>query len=590
MRMSTLHMPTLREVPADAETVSHRLMLQAGLIRQSASGTYTWLNVGLRALQMVATVVREEMDAAGAQEVLLPIIQPAELWRLSGRWSDYGAELLRVRDRHDREFALGPTHEEIITDLVKGEVRSYRQLPLCLYQINTKFRDEIRPRFGVMRAREFMMKDAYSFDRDEDGLERTYGRMHLAYRRIFARLGLDARPALADPGAIGGTGTHEFIVQSDTGEVTVVACPDCDYLANVEQAVASDWQAAPDSDAALATDASRGTGPKLVSTPGAHTVAAVTALLGVKASDLIKTMIVTTPSGKHAAGLIRGDHEIALAKLARVLGEAAVELADAATVTSVTGAAVGFAGPLGLHGVKVVVDPAVRAMVSAVVGANQADAHLTGVRPGIDFAWDEVADIRTVVAGDPCPLCGSPLRSGRGIEVGQIFRLGTKYSERFGATYSDESGTLRPMVMGCYGVGISRTVAAMIEHHHDGRGIAWPTTAAPYAVAVIPVNDRDAHQSETASRIYEALLARGIAALLDDRAERAGVKFNDADLLGWPFRVTVGRRAAADGLVEITGRVSGQTDLLPVDAVATEIAARLGAAQSEQKARVDLLR
>jgi prolyl-tRNA synthetase len=539
---------------------------------------------------MVTTVVREEMDAAGAQEVLLPIIQPAELWRMSGRWSDYGAELFRVRDRHDREFALGPTHEEIITDLVKGEVRSYRQLPLCLYQINTKFRDEIRPRFGVMRAREFMMKDAYSFDRDQDGLERTYERMHLAYRRIFARLGLDARPALADPGAIGGTGTHEFIVQSDTGEVTVVACPDCDYLANVEQAVAGDGKATLDGATALAADASPGTGPKLMSTPGAHTVAAVTALLGVKPSDLIKTMIVSTPSGKHAAGLVRGDHEIALAKLARILGEAAVEFADPATVTRVTGAAVGFAGPIGLHGVKMVVDPAVQAMVSAVVGANQADAHLTGVRPGVDFTWDEVADIRTVEAGDPCPLCGSPLLTGRGIEVGQIFRLGTKYSERFGATYSDESGTLRPMVMGCYGVGISRTVAAMIEHHHDGRGITWPATAAPYTVVVIPVNDRDKDQCQTAARIYEELLDRGVTALLDDRAERAGVKFNDADLLGWPFRITVGRRAATDGVVEITTRVSGQTELLPVDAAATEIATRLGAAQAEQRAQVDLLR
>lgn len=590
MRMSTLHMPTLREVPADAETVSHRLMLQAGLIRQSASGTYTWLNVGLRALQMVSAVVREEMDAAGAQEVLLPIVQPAELWRISGRWSDYGAELFRVRDRHDREFALGPTHEEIITDLVKDEVRSYRQLPLCLYQINTKFRDEIRPRFGVMRAREFMMKDAYSFDRDEAGLERTYGRMHLAYRRIFARLGLDARPALADPGAIGGTGTHEFIVQSDTGEVTVVACPACDYLANVEQAVAGDHKTGESLGEADSMAAPGGTGPALVSTPGAQTVAAVTALLGVRSSDLIKTMIVTTPSGKHAAGLVRGDHEIALAKLARVLGEAAVEFADPATVTEVTGAAVGYAGPVGLHGVKIVVDPAVRAMVSAVVGANEADAHITGVRPGIDFTWDEVADIRTVVAGDLCPVCGSPLHSGRGIEVGQIFRLGTKYSERFDATYADELGTLRPMVMGCYGVGISRTVAAMIEHHHDDHGIAWPTTAAPYTVVVIPVNDRDAQQYQTATRIYEELLAVGVAALLDDRAERAGVKFKDADLLGWPLRITVGKRAATDGMVELTRRVSGETELLSIDAVAPEIAAKLAVAHAEWRARADLLR
>ncbi len=556
-------------------------MLQAGLIRQSASGTYTWLHLGLRAMHKVAAVVREEMDRAGAQEILMPIIQPAELWRESGRWLDYGAELFRLRDRHSREFALGPTHEEIITDLVRGEVRSYRQLPLCLYQINLKFRDEIRPRFGVMRSREFMMKDAYSFDCDEDGLTRSYERMYEAYGRIFARLGLDARPALADSGAIGGSGTHEFVVASDAGEVTTVSCGECGYFANLEQAEVSDrghgGAGGGEGDAighsAGGNRPGGGTGPNLVSTPGMHTVREVTDFLGVALAALIKTLLVTTPDGRHAAALVRGDHGLATAKLARALGVAGVELADAAAVEKITGAAVGFAGPVGLRDVIVVADHAVTAMGEAVTGANQDDAHLTGVRPGRDFSWDQVADIREVQAGDRCPECGRPLSIGRGIEVGQVFRLGTKYSAAFGANFTDETGAIRPMVMGCYGIGISRTVAAIVEQYHDKDGIVWPLTAAPYEVGVVPVNDRDTEQERVATMIYEQLRDAGVEVVLDDRGERAGVKFKDADLLGWPLRVTVGARTLAEGFVELRERATGGKRLVSVETAVAEAAA-----------------
>ncbi len=608
MRMSALHVPTLREPPADAEAVSHRLMVQAGLIRQSASGTYTWLHAGLRALQKVAAVVREEMDRAGAQEILMPIIQPAELWRESGRWLDYGAELFRLRDRHAREFALGPTHEEIITDLVRGEVRSYRQLPLTLYQINLKFRDEIRPRFGVMRSREFMMKDAYSFDADEDGLTRSYQRMYAAYGRIFARLGLDARPALADSGAIGGTGTHEFIVASDAGEVTTVSCAACGYFANLEQAeVAASARGVSAATAEVATPACGGAGaasvvaacggagaasavnavdavdetgaasaaaaPVLVHTPGMHTVEEVAGFLGVGPAAIIKTLLVTTPDGTPAAALVRGDHDLSAAKMARALGVAGIELADAATVERVTGAVVGFAGPVGLRGVRIVADWAVAAMGQAVTGANRDDSHLVGVRPGRDFECDLVADLRNVQPGDPCPACGRPLALGRGIEVGQVFRLGTKYSAAFGASFTDETGAIRPMIMGCYGIGISRTVAAIVEQHHDGDGIVWPMPAAPYHVCIVPVNDRDAELRRVAELLYDQLQSLGVEVVLDDRSERAGVKFKDADLLGWPLRITVGAKTLAEGCIEVKERAGGGRRLVSLETAATDIAA-----------------
>lgn len=571
MRMSRLYAPTLRDIPGEAETPSHQLMLQAAMIRRSASGTYTWLPLGLRVLHKVAAIVREEMGRAGAQEILMPVLQPAELWHRSGRWNDYGPELMRLSDRSHRWFALGPTHEELITNLVSGEMRSYRQLPLILFQIHGKYRDEIRPRFGVMRSREFLMKDAYSFDRDQQGLDASYEAMHRAYERIFARVGLDARPALADPGAIGGNATHEFVVPSAWGEARLVSCAACGYLANVEQAQAG----IPVGDESAFKEEPKGVaGPFVkVRTPEMTTVAEVTAYLGAEARDLIKTLIVADPTGQLAAALVRGDHELSRAKLARALGVAGVEMAAAPEVVGATGAEVGFAGPVGLGGLRVIADPAVMAMGQAIAGANETDYHLTGVRPGRDFRPDLVADLREVAAGDPCPECGAPLAAGRGIEVGQIFKLGTKYSEVFGVRYATDDGTLVAAEMGCYGIGIGRTVATVIETHHDEQGIVWPVSVAPYQALVLLINDRDERQRAEAERLYGQLLDLGIEALIDDRPERAGVKFRDAELIGVPYRLAVGQRALADGQVELQVRASGESRRLELATAAAEVAA-----------------
>ena len=594
MRMSRLYAPTLRAAPAEAEVPSHQLMLRAGLIRRAAAGVYTWLPLGLRVLHKVAAVVREEMDRAGLQEVLLPILQPAELWHRSGRWADYGPELFRLADRQGRGFALGPTHEEIITDLLQGEVRSYRQLPLCLYQIQLKYRDEIRPRFGVMRSREFLMKDAYSFDRDEAGLDESYRRLHGAYERVFRRLGVAALAVQADPGAIGGSGSEEFVIPSEWGEAHLVSCPSCAYLANVEQAVAVTANAAA-LDANAGGDGgeadSGGGGPAAgttaspeltkVHTPGMVTVEAVSAFLGVRPGQLVKTLIVVTPSGEAVAALVRGDHELSLAKLARALGVATVTMAGPEEVERATGAAVGFAGPVGLAGVRIIADEAVRCVSDGVTGANEADYHWRGVRAERDFGWDLAADIREVEAGDPCPECGQALAAWRGMELGHVFKLGTKYSEAFGATFAAEDGEVRPAVMGCYGIGISRTAAAIVEMHRDEDGIKWPWAAAPYHVLVMPVNDRDEAQAREAERIYAELLALGVETVLDDRPERAGVKFRDADLIGWPVRVTVGARALAEGYVEVRVRASGE-DLRPaVASAAPDVAALVRAGLAE---------
>lgn len=567
MRMSSLLAPTLREQPAEAESDSHRLMLRAGLIRKVSAGIYTYLPLAFRVIRKISEIVRQEMDRAGGQELQLPIVQPAELWIATGRWYEYGPEMFRLKDRHGREFCLGPTHEEIITALVKAEVRSYRQLPLLLYQIQNKYRDEIRPRFGVIRGREFIMKDLYSFDRDEAGLEESYRKMYEAYSRAFRRCGLDTRAVEADPGAIGGDVTHEFMVLSPIGEAQVVYCTRCEYAANVERAPA----VAPPEGRGGAADAARVGAPEKVVTPGVRTIEELTAFLGVRADQVLKTLVYLVED-RPVAAVIRGDHRLNEVKLARLFGTSRVEAAPAEAIERAAGAPAGFVGPVGLKGVDIVADPWAMAVADAVAGANEVDAHLVHVVPGRDFVPARVADIRMVGAGDPCPRCSGELATSAGIEVGQIFKLHTKYSEALGATFLDEDGKEKPVVMGCYGIGITRTMAAVIEQHHDERGIIWPVTVAPYHAVVVVVNSKDSAQMEAGERIYRQLQALGVEAVIDDRDERPGVKFNDADLMGFPYRVTVGSRYTASGEVEVRRRADGQDVAVAADEAASMVA------------------
>lgn len=569
MRMSALLAPTLREEPSEAESVSHRLMLRAGLIRKSSAGIYTYLPLAYRVIRKVSEIVRQEMDRAGGQELQLPIVQPAELWLQTGRWHEYGPEMFRLQDRNGRQFCLGPTHEEIITSLVKSEVRSYRQLPLLLYQIQNKYRDELRPRYGVIRGREFIMKDLYSFDRDEAGLEISYRKMYEAYRRAFFRCGLKTVAVEADPGAIGGDVTHEFMVPSEIGEAQVVHCQACGYAANVERAPAP----AP-SEARGEAQARTAPAARRVATPGIRTIDQLTRFLGTPASAVLKTLIYQV-DGRVVAAVIRGDHRLNEVKLARVLGASRAEPAPDSVVEQVAGVAPGFVGPVGLRGVTIVADHWALAVGEAVAGANEPDAHLVHVVPGRDFQVDQAGDIRMVEAGEPCPRCSAPLAWSAGIEVGQIFKLHTKYSEALGATYLDEDGREKPMVMGCYGIGITRTVAAVIEQHHDERGIVWPVSVAPYHAVVIPVNVRETAQAEAAEAIYRALNDRGIETVIDDRDERPGVKFHDADLIGFPYRVTVGNRFVATGLVELRRRTDRADQSVGRDQLADTLSAWL---------------
>ena len=560
MRMSALLAPTLREQPAEAESDSHRLMLRAGLIRKVSAGIYTYMPLAFRVIRKISEIVRQEMDRAGAQELQLPIVQPAELWLATGRWQEYGPEMFRLRDRHGREFCLGPTHEEIITALVKAEVRSYRQLPLMLYQIQNKYRDEIRPRFGVIRGREFIMKDLYSFDRDEAGLEISYQKMYEAYVRAFRRCGLQTRAVEADPGAIGGDVTHEFMVLSPIGEAQVVYCRRCDYAANVERAPVAPPPHAAGSEEAVPP-------AERVATPAVRTIDELTAFLGVAAERVLKTLIYLV-DGQPVAVVVRGDHRLNEVKLGRLFGTSRIEAAPPELIERRTGAPAGYVGPVGLEGMEVVADPWAMAVADAVTGANAADAHLIHVVPGRDFRPTRVADVRVAEPGDACPRCGGTLETSAGIEVGQIFKLHTKYSEALGATFLDEDGKEKPVVMGCYGIGITRTMAAVIEQHHDERGIIWPVTVAPYHAIVVAVNSRDARQAQAAERIYRELAERGVEVLLDDRDERPGVKFNDADLMGFPYRITVGSRLAASGEVEARRRRDGQDVPVGVDGAA----------------------
>ncbi|MBI5420139.1 MAG: proline--tRNA ligase [Deltaproteobacteria bacterium] len=573
MRYSGYLMPTAKETPSDAEVVSHRLMLRAGMIRKVASGIYNYLPAGLRVLRKVERIIREEMDRAGAQEVLMPAVVPAELWKESGRWEAYGKELLRFRDRADREFCLGPTHEEVITDLVRREVRSYRRLPLNLYQIQDKFRDEIRPRFGLMRGREFLMKDAYSFDADEEGAAESYRKMYEAYCRIFRRMGLSFRAVEADTGAIGGTFSHEFMVIADSGEDAIVSCERCAYAANVEKAECE----APD--AANPAFAISVGPPRRVSTPGKRTIGEVSSFLGIDPGSLIKTLVFETDKGDVAV-LVSGRYEVNEIKVKNLLGADWIRLAAEDRVRALTGAPSGYAGPVGLK-MRLLADHSVRAIAVGATGANEKDAHLADVVPGRDFSPETFADLRLVAEGDGCPRCRGALRFSRGIEVGHVFRLGTKYSKTLSATYLDAGGKDRLIVMGCYGIGVGRTAAAAIEQHHDADGIIWPISIAPFETAIVPVNMKHEGLVREAERVGEELSGRGIEVLLDDREERPGIKFKDADLCGIPLRVTFGEKNFAEGFAEIRDRKTGETERVEVTRIVDRVAAAVEAKRRE---------
>jgi prolyl-tRNA synthetase len=562
MRYSNYLIPTHKEIPAEAEVISHQLMLRAGLIRKLTSGIYTYLPAGLRTLRKVENIIREEMNRAGAIEVLMPAVQPAELWQESGRWEYYGRELLRFKDRHNRDACLGPTHEEVITDLVRKEVHSYRQMPINLYQIQTKFRDEIRPRFGVMRCREFIMKDAYSFDAQEEGADKSYEIMYQTYSRIFRRCGLKFRAVEADTGSIGGSFSHEFMVLADTGEDQIVNCLNCDYAANLEKAEVNREALEPSP-----SNKEEMKPVEEVETPGMRTVEEVTSFLSISPRQLIKTLIFKA-DGDVVAALVRGDHDLNEIKLRNLLGAEQVEMAEPELVAEVSGAPLGFAGPMGLK-VRVVADHAIEGMKNAVTGGNREDLHLRNVNKERDFNVDLFGDLRVITPEDSCPRCGSEIRFGRGIEVGHVFKLGTKYSEAMGAVFLGEEGVEKPIVMGCYGIGVGRTVAAAIEQNHDENGIIFPIPIAPFQVVILPLQMHEPEVVEASEKIYKQLSKSGLDVLLDDRDLRAGVKFNDADLLGTPVRVTVGMRNLKNSEVEMKLRTEKESSRVPLqDALA----------------------
>ena len=561
MRVSKLYAPTLREVPAEAEIPSHKLMLRAGYMRKAAGGIYTYLPLAWRVLHKIENIVREEMDAIGSQEILMPVVQPAEIWQESGRWDVYGAEMWRVKDRHSREFCLGPTHEEMVTTLIRADVRSYRQLPLCVYQIQDKFRDERRPRFGLMRSREFIMKDAYSFDVDEAGLNVSYKAMYDAYTRIFTRCGLKFRPVEADSGAIGGSGSHEFMVLADSGEAEIVYCDKCNYAANTEKAELHVIETAPE--AALEK--------QIVATPDCKTIADVCAYLKLPVEKSVKAVAYKSEKGLILC-FVRGDHEVNEVKVVNTCHVLGVEMADEAML-SAAGTVGGYMGPVGMdpNKVTVVVDQSVMKMHNFCCGANKEGFHYLNVNPGRDFTPTFVADIRLIQEGDACPHCGGKVSKARGIEVGQVFKLFTKYSEALKATYLDESGKPKPMQMGCYGVGVSRTMAAAVEQYNDENGIIWPAAIAPYHVLIVPVNNKDQESLHKAEEIYTQLQKAGVEVIIDDRNERPGVKFKDADLIGYPIRIVVGPKTISTGSLEVKIRKTGEVKLLPLtsDYIAT---------------------
>jgi len=559
MRYSKLLLPTLKETPTEAEVVSHRLLLRAGFIRKLSSGVYTYLPLGLASIRKVEQIVREEMNRAGAQELLMPMVQPADLWKESGRWEKYGPELLRFTDRHDRESCLGPTHEEVITDLVRREIHSYRDLPINLYQIQTKFRDEIRPRFGLMRGREFIMKDGYSFDATEEGTEVTYQKMYDAYHRIFKRCGLSFRAVEADTGTIGGSFSHEFMVLADTGEDTLAICKQCDYAANMEKAtvkqpVAADTELLP---------------LQKVETPGKRKVGAVCEFLEISPQELIKTMVYLA-DGKPVAVLVRGDHEVQPVKLKNMLGAVEVELADDKQVFDSTGVPSGYLGPIDLN-ITVLADLEVEALRNFTVGANEKNYHMRHVNLGRDFKVSQVGDLRQITEDDPCPECSGGLELTRGIEVGHIFKLGDSYSKALKATFQDSNSEEQNFIMGCYGIGVSRTVAAAIEQNHDENGIIFPLPLAPFQAIILNLDPKNEQITGAAESFYNQLQQEGIEVLLDDRDERPGSKFKDADLIGIPYRITIGKRFAQEAEVEVRTRRDGLTKSLSFDKAVIEV-------------------
>ena len=550
MRATNLYAPTLRNTPAEAEIASHQLMYRAGLIRKSAGGMYSYLPLAWRTIRKIERIIREEMDAAGGQEIMMPILQPSELWEESGRWGAYGAEMIRVKDRHDREFCMGPTHEEMITALVRDELRSYKQLPVLLYQIQDKFRDERRPRFGVMRSREFIMKDLYSFDKDVEGMNESYRKMSVAYTNIFTRCGLDFRAVEADSGAIGGGHSEEFTVLAPEGESRIACCDACSYAASDEKAALRPIDAPDEAELPL----------EKVATPHTSTIALLAEYLKISVEKTIKAVAYQTEDDVLILAFLRGDHEVNEIKLANAVpGARELRMADDEAIRA-AGGCPGFMSPIGIkEGTHIVVDETAMRMHNAVSGANEADFHYINVNPQRDFGTVTVADIRLVEEGDECPICESGhLHIGRGIEAGQIFALGTKYSAAMGATFLDEAGKAQPMQMGCYGIGVGRTMAAAIEQNHDKSGIIWPRAIAPYEVVVVAVNAKVDEQLRYAEEIYEELRAAGVDVLLDDRRERAGVKFNDCDLIGYPVRIAIGPKTIENGSIEVKVRRTGE--------------------------------
>ncbi|MBO4235557.1 MAG: proline--tRNA ligase [Firmicutes bacterium] len=571
MKLSKMHLRTLREVPTEAEVPSHILLLRAGMIRKLASGIYGFMPMGWRSVKKIEEIIRQEMDRAGAQEILMSAVQPAELWEESGRWSAYGPELWRIKDRNGRDFCLGPTHEEIFTDIIRNDVSSYRQLPQNLYQIQHKYRDEARPRFGLMRSREFIMKDAYSFDKDQEGLDKSYEDMYNAYDRIFTRCGLTFRPVEADTGAIGGAGSHEFTALSEIGESEIAYCENCDMAATVERAACVD--AAPDADDVEMLPMEE------VHTPGTKTIEEVAGFLNIDKSKTIKALLFERYDDDgnvcgYVAAFVRGDRELNMIKLVNALDipEHAIAFADEEKMGAATGSVGGFTGPTKLHDCTMVVDSELVWLKNMCAGACKEDHHLINVNYGRDYSADIITDLKVLQEGDPCPCCGAPVKHTRGIEVGQVFKLGTKYSEPMGATYMDENMDEHPIVMGCYGIGVTRTLAAVVEQHHDDDGIIWPIAVAPYHAIVTLVKPEDEVQSRVAEEIYNALMNAGVEVLLDDREERPGVKFKDADLLGIPIRITVGKMAP-EGKVEYKLRRDAEKQELTIEeAIANAIA------------------
>jgi len=546
MKLSKMHINTLREVPAEAEVPSHVWLLRSGMIRKIVSGIYGFMPLGYRSVRKIEEIVREEMDAKGCQEIHMSAVQPAELWQESGRWSVMGPEMWRLQDRHKRDFCLGPTHEEIFTDIIRNEVSSYRQLPMNLYQIQTKYRDEARPRFGLIRSREFVMKDAYSFDLDEDGLNESYEQMFDAYSRVFDRCGLKYRPVFADSGSMGGSGSQEFIAFSDQGESEIVYCETCGFAATTEQAESVDSEKSDEAEKQL----------KETHTPGTETIQELAGYLGIPTSRTLKALLFVTydqdgAEKEYVAAFIRGNRELNMTKLVNALGipEHSIEFADEKKAEAKIGCVGGFTGPMGLHDCKIIVDSEIPGQKNLCTGACKADFHVENSNYGRDYKADILTDLKLVTGGDPCPVCGNELKQTAGTEVGQIFKLGTKYSESMGATYKDENMEDKLIVMGCYGIGVTRTLAAVVDQNYDENGIIWPIAIAPYHVIITIVKADDEDQSRLANEIYEKLMAKGIEVLLDDRNERAGVKFKDADIMGIPIRITVGKKAT-DNIVE----------------------------------------